>query len=346
MEYRFSLDNTAKKYFCPHCRRRSFVRFLDRERGEYLPDDFGRCDREFNCGFFRSPYHDAEFLRSYLDEKTAQARPYVWKAPPPPPVVPFPRALYLPFCRSWYREQPFFRNLCALAVNRFPEIDKNDVISLITDVFRSYGVGTLPGENNRPTGSLFPFINKSRQITAVQWKAFDNRNKTKKTSFLHRLLPPHAPGLAKYCQNQSFVRALFGEHLLTSNPGNVVIVEAPKTALYGAVFQLLKRKQRQAEGRPANEKPAPLWLATYNAGRFKYETLKVLTNCTAFVFPDTDAHERWAHAAEAFGSYLRAHQKTRLHVSPLLLSHAKPSDSADLADFLFSPGFDLCGRRS
>lgn len=71
--FRYILDKSPKKYRCPACGRKTFVRFVDQKTGEPLPD-FGRCDREQKCGYFVKP--------NGKDDDN-------WQAPPAPPPQPF-----------------------------------------------------------------------------------------------------------------------------------------------------------------------------------------------------------------------------------------------------------------
>lgn len=53
--FKYSLDKSSKKYVCPNCNKRTFVYYVNTETGNYLTDDFGRCDRENNCGYHKAP---------------------------------------------------------------------------------------------------------------------------------------------------------------------------------------------------------------------------------------------------------------------------------------------------
>lgn len=54
-QYKYTLDKSSKKHTCPHCGKRTFVLFVDNEKGNYLTDDFGKCDRSTNCGYRKVP---------------------------------------------------------------------------------------------------------------------------------------------------------------------------------------------------------------------------------------------------------------------------------------------------
>lgn len=54
-QYKYSLDNSSKKFTCPMCEKKTFVKFIETETRAYLSDSLGRCDRESSCGYFSSP---------------------------------------------------------------------------------------------------------------------------------------------------------------------------------------------------------------------------------------------------------------------------------------------------
>lgn len=53
--YHYILDKGTKKHICPNCGKLRFVRYIDTETGQYLPGEFGRCDRESNCNYHKKP---------------------------------------------------------------------------------------------------------------------------------------------------------------------------------------------------------------------------------------------------------------------------------------------------
>ena len=54
-EFRYSLDKSSKKQVCPKCTKNTFVLYVDTTSGNYLPTDFGRCDREQKCKHHKAP---------------------------------------------------------------------------------------------------------------------------------------------------------------------------------------------------------------------------------------------------------------------------------------------------
>ncbi|OYX85129.1 MAG: hypothetical protein B7Y83_05920 [Flavobacteriales bacterium 32-34-25] len=62
-QYKYTLDKSNKKFICPDCNKRTLVLFIETETGNYLTDEFGRCDRESSCGYFRKP--ETEYTNTF-----------------------------------------------------------------------------------------------------------------------------------------------------------------------------------------------------------------------------------------------------------------------------------------
>lgn len=77
--YQNTLDKSSKKFVCPNCGKRSFVRFVDNETGNYLTENYGRCDRETECKYYAHPTNEKKHFSyfkipeviptSYIDSK-------------------------------------------------------------------------------------------------------------------------------------------------------------------------------------------------------------------------------------------------------------------------------------
>lgn len=57
-QYKYSLDTGSKKFICPKCENKTFVKFIENESQSYLSDGLGRCDRESSCGYYSVPNGD------------------------------------------------------------------------------------------------------------------------------------------------------------------------------------------------------------------------------------------------------------------------------------------------
>jgi hypothetical protein len=53
--YKYSLEKGSKKFICPKCKLKRFVKYINQDNGDYLGDSIGRCDRETNCGYHFKP---------------------------------------------------------------------------------------------------------------------------------------------------------------------------------------------------------------------------------------------------------------------------------------------------
>ena len=103
--HRFTLQPYAgpkSRTTCPACNKpHCFTRYLDTDTGELLPDAYGRCDREANCGHHCNPYHREAGGLSYAtaterNDRTPATRPPIRRVPtipPPAAVVSIPAAV-------------------------------------------------------------------------------------------------------------------------------------------------------------------------------------------------------------------------------------------------------------
>jgi len=54
-EFKYQLDISSRKFKCPSCGKKRFVRYINTQTNQYLSEEYGRCDREINCGYFKFP---------------------------------------------------------------------------------------------------------------------------------------------------------------------------------------------------------------------------------------------------------------------------------------------------
>lgn len=342
MEYRYKLEKGSKKHYCPNCGKKRFVRYIDTQTGDYLPERYGRCDREINCPSedYNNPYSDGYAKAVWEQEQGNKTnwipgRPSFKKTP-----VNKPKRAYVPNevlsqTRAGYESNIFIQNLLSNVPFPFEVQDIERVISL-------YHLGTIK-TGYRAGAITFPFIDINHNVRAIQVKQFDKYNHTTGTDFIHSIIEKHhnrnhtpLPNwLTPYKKNETKVSCLFGEHLLSKYPHNpIALVEAPKTAIYGTLYF----------GPPEQPKNF-LWLAVYNLSSLNYEKCKALKGRDVYLFPDLSkegkAFELWSIKSKEIQKRL---QGTSFQVSDLLEKLAPDKDrdqGKDIADYLIKQDWRL-----
>jgi hypothetical protein len=344
-KHRYILEKGNKKHNCPDCNKKSFVLYIDTETGNYLPEQYGRCDRESKCSCHLNPYLDGYAKAIQEREKGYRSElPTTWKPKPKEP-QPTPEHVHFDFetfkqTLQHYEKNTFIQNL--LHRVQFPfEVDE------VTKVIQLYRLGTV-ANGYRAGANTFPFIDVKDNVRAVQVKLFDEQNHTAATDFLHSIIEkqharnnkPLPEWLEAYTKQDKRITCLFGEHLLSkyhSNP--VALVEAPKTAVYGTLYF----------GLP--ETPESLiWLAVYNKSSFTFDKLKALQGRFVFIFPDLskdgNTFKEWETKAKEYESRLPG---TRFVFSDLLEQLAPEQDKSegnDIADYLIKQDWRLFRKRN
>lgn len=322
--YRYTLERGNRKYICPGCGKKRFVRFIDTETGEYMPVEYGRCDREVNCGYFRKPEN---CTMAHMERgKNRQGKPLYYRQQSRKPEIKT-SATYIPFDILTQSQQGYETNLFVTYLRSLFGIDiTNELIQL-------YRIGSSGGR--WPGATVFWWIDVSGNIRAGQVKQFDHTGHTAKsidgssrTSWVHSILKysyeakhKRLPGWLSAYQEQggNFVSCLFGEHLLTENTVKpVAIVEAPATAIVASVYL-----------------PAFIWLATGSLSYLTAARIQVLSGRQVVLFPDLSADGRafalWSNKAKELAGI------GTVIVSDLLEQSATITERAqglDLRDYL------------
>lgn len=344
-EHRYRFEKGSKKHHCPECTQKRFVRYIDTETGDYLPEQYGRCDRESKCGYFLNPYKDG-YAKAIWEQE--QSNKTDWKPQPPKRInkpVNKPKRTFIPVkvfnrTRAGYEQNTFIQNLLTRVAFPFEVQDIEKVISL-------YHLGTVQN-GYRKGANTFPFIDVQGNVRAVQVKQFDEQNHTIGTDFLHSIIEKHhtrnnkplPDWLEAYNTNETKVSCLFGEHLLSKYPYNpIALVEAPKTAIYSTLYFDFPEQ-------PTNL----LWLAVYNLSSLNLNKCKALKDRNVYLFPDLSkdgkAFELWSNKATEIQKRL---QGTYFHISDLLEQLAPQQDKEqgkDIADYLIKQDWRLFRKQN
>lgn len=198
-EYRYQLDTSSRKYACPSCQKKRFVRYVDQATGEYQPAQYGRCDREVSCSYFFSPYDDQIFAgRKSIHIPKSRVKPkYI------------PRELYKRSLAN-YTNNNLVQYLQTI-------IDEEKVSRLI----KRYHLGT---STKLKGGCIFYQLDFEGNIR--RGKIIVYNPKTGRRGRIHSV---HSMlGIDK---KQYPAWRFFGEHLLIDKTKPVAIVESEKTAI-------------------------------------------------------------------------------------------------------------------
>lgn len=330
--YRYILDKSSKKYTCPSCGKKRFVKYVDLETGNYLDENYGRCDREAACSYWLNPYNNNQNKDSFNKIKNLNNFSLTNVSNLPTSIktefIP-PQILEDTMNEEGYHYNKFLNNLCDNIDFPFPVVDVSKVILL-------YNLGTIT-EGYMKNAITFPFIDAKNRIRAIQVKKFNESNHTiGKPDFIHSILDKQyeISGLKKpqwlirYLMNDKKVSCLFGEHLLSKYETNpIALVEAPKSAIYGTLYF----------GFPDNPDNM-LWLAVYSLRSLTHEKCKSLKGRDVYLFPDLSkggtAFKLWKKRAKELEQSIPG---LRITISPLLEDSADEKEreqGLDIADYL------------
>lgn len=205
-EFKFQLDQSSKKFRCPGCGKKRFVKFIDVESGNYLDTKYGRCDREVKCGYYLNPYQDENF-ESATDCKHA-------KYPSEPDFIPY---------------EIFDATLKRYTGNKFVQYLKTIFdAAKVANLIDLYHIGT---SNHWPGSTIFWQIDRKENIRTGKVMLYDHQGYRVKKPFNH-IQWVHALLFHKFNLKQ----CLYGEHLLKDIDKPVAVVESEKTAIIAAGF--------------------------------------------------------------------------------------------------------------
>ncbi|MEM9823862.1 MAG: DUF6371 domain-containing protein [Bacteroidota bacterium] len=307
--YQYSLDQSSKKFACPLCYKRRFVKYRDNETKDYLANFVGRCDREHTCQYHYTP-------KQYFEEHPTERKPYDNYNTTPPP----PKDL------SFIMPQTMHQTLKAYESNCFVQwLNSLFEPSTVAELCHAYYIGS----SNRWQGATVfwqvDFNLQVRQAKVMLYHSATGR----------RVKENEAPEIGKakiYFAGKALLKkqgvskpnlqqCFFGEHLLNKDPEKIIgIVESEKTAILMYAFSLMGMA------------PNYLWLATggkYGCRINKPENVSLLAGKQIVLFPDLGAYEAWQEQVLSL-------RESKVVLSDILEKYASMTDreqGLDIADY-------------
>lgn len=205
--YYYQLEKGSKKFHCPKCEKpRVFKRYVD-PKGDYVGDEFGRCDREQKCSYHAIP-----------NKPVGQNFEQIPK-PVPKEVKYIPRNEVIKSLDGYNGKNELFDFLCGY-------FNEDDVVK----TFQSYCVGS---HRAFPKATVFWYINDQKQITRGKIMAYDTEGHRVKKPYPQISSAHKELGLLDYEQD----KCLFGTHLIPRNPNKkICIVESEKSAIVASLY--------------------------------------------------------------------------------------------------------------
>lgn len=303
-DYRYSLEKGPRKHVCPVCKQKRFVRYVDNDTGEYLPDKVGRCDREQSCGYHYAP-------ADYLTENPGVEKQLVGRSRSHPvPSRIFQNHDTLPLAFLEKSLKAYGKNRFAIWLTKmFPE--------KATSLLEKYLVGS---SKLWPGATIFWQKDRSGNVRTGKIMLYDSQTgKRVKKPFPH-LNWVHAVLLKKgVLEDFQHSQCLFGEHLLTELPlgSKIGLVESEKTAIVMAAIY-----------------PSLSWLACGGLQMLKEEICKSLKDFQTICFPDAGCFQAWVQKAA-----ILQQAGFNIRVSDIVERNATETDLKkgwDIADYFLS----------
>lgn len=201
-QYKYQLDKSSKKFNCPQCGKKRFVKYVETETGHYADSKYGRCDRQDSCGYKLHPNNNSIVNYNYV--------------PPKPKKPTYIDKEILQKTLTKYEINPFITYLHS-------HYGKNEVNATID----KYKVGT---SNRFNYSTVFWQMDNTGNIRSGKIMAYDitTGKRVKKEDGSPLISWAHtALNIPEFNLNQ----CLFGLHLLSESIKQVAIVESEKTAV-------------------------------------------------------------------------------------------------------------------
>lgn len=302
--YRYKLEpykGKKSRYECPQCKQaRMYTRYIDTLTGEYLPFEYGRCNRTKNCEYNINPYTEGYAKNTEIGREKVSKPARLEK---PPGFVNEKQSSLIPDEVFFERQQYYERNYFVKYLQRIFEAET--VLKLI----QTYFIGT---SSYWPGATVFFQVDKQGKIRAGKIMLYNSLTGGRvKKPFNHINWEHKVLKLDDYILDQCF----FGEHLLAHHLEKpVAIVESEKTAIIASVYF-----------------PQFVWLATGSLDNLTVERCMPLKGRRTYLFPDLGGTQNWSKVAEKLseiGDFRIVDMLERI------ANEQEKHDGLDIADYL------------
>lgn len=275
---------------CPACGKpRCFTRYLDTDTGELLPDTYGRCDREANCGYHCNPYHRDAGGLSYAtaterNDRAPAARPPVRRAPPPMPaaVVSIPADVVAASLGRYERN-----NLARLLRAHFG-------VKVAEELLTRFRVGT---STYWPGACVFWLIDEQGRARGGQIMLYDETFHRVKTHGDHPTWA-HTALAARYRQQGQPAPTWFTAYAASSTPKSPCLFGLPQLATAPAAQPVAVVESAKTAMLATPYLPCYVWLATMGLSYLTPDRMEPLRGRRIVLYPDVGCLANWQAKAD------------------------------------------------
>ncbi|MQY78045.1 MAG: hypothetical protein GH151_02450 [Bacteroidetes bacterium] len=256
------------RYRCPSCNKgKTFSRYIDKETGEHLAPDVGRCNRESNCGYHYTP-------KQYFQDNNISfdtPLPKLYTKPKPKPVSFIPVEVFKQSLRN-YESNNFAKFLLGLFG-----------VEIASKIISRYFIATSKYWDGATVFWQIDSLGKIRTGKIMLYNPVTGK----------RVKEPfnHITWIHKAIKQPEFElkQCLFGEHLLRAELLKpVAIVESEKTAIIAGIYL-----------------PQFVWLATGSLINLSAGKCQALKGRNVILFPDLNGFEKWINKAKELSHLAR-----------------------------------------
>lgn len=203
------MRQNRKKFICPFCHKKTFVKYVDNTSGSYLDDQFGKCDREQKCA------------THYRPNKNSKINILINNKPKPKP--------------DYHSLELFQKSILDSTQNNFKYFLKRLFSKEEANMaILKYHIGT---SKKYKEATIFWQIDQYENIHAGKIMLYD-KNTGKRVKSSDGKSDIHWVHKIKSIGHFNLEQCLFGLHLIIeSNQQTLAIVESEKTAVIMSVFK-------------------------------------------------------------------------------------------------------------